>query len=210
MVMYHYPSTVSDELINKIANSKKVLKYIDIPIQHVNNDILASMKRTDSKEKTTVLINKIREAMPDAVLRTTVIVGYPGETEDKFQELLEFIKWAKFDALGCFPFYPEEGTEAADLENQVAEEVKQTRVEEVMLTQQEIAFEKNRNLIGKTLRVVYDGLDQDGCHIARYYGQAPDIDSVCIIKDCQSNAGEFVDVKVVDSCDYDIVVETVN
>ncbi len=206
-VMYLYPATVTDELIKKIASSKKVLNYFDIPIQHINNEILSSMQRIDTKEKTTELIEKIRAAMPDAVIRTTVIVGYPGESSEQFDELIKFIKWAKFDALGCFPYYAEKGTPAQKLKGQIKGKLKQKRVEEVMLTQQKIVFEKNAQLIGKELKIVYDGMDENGEHIGRYYGQAPQIDSVCIIDNCTANSGDFLNTKVIGTRDYDIIVE---
>ncbi len=206
-VMYLYPATVTDELIKKIASSKKVLNYFDIPIQHINNEILSSMQRSDTKEKTTKLIERVRETMPDAVIRTTVIVGYPGESSEQFDELIKFIKWAKFDALGCFPYYAEKGTPAQKLKGQIKGKLKQKRVEEVMLTQQKIVFEKNAKLIGKELQVAYDGIDENNEHIGRYYGQAPQIDGVCIIDNCNANRGDFLRTKVIGTRDYDIIVE---
>jgi len=206
-VMYLYPATVTDKLIEKIASSEKVLNYFDIPIQHINNEILESMQRTDTKEKTTELIRKLRDAMPDVVIRTTVIVGYPGESSQQFDELVKFIKWAKFDALGCFPYYAEKGTPAAKMKNQVKSKLKQKRVERVMLAQQQIAFEKNAGLVGKKLTIAYDGLDESGEHIGRYYGQAPHVDSVCLIDNCNAQPGEFMTAKVTGAADYDLIVE---
>ncbi|MCK5175987.1 MAG: 30S ribosomal protein S12 methylthiotransferase RimO, partial [Planctomycetes bacterium] len=138
-LMYLYPATIDENLIEAIAASEKVLNYIDMPIQHINDDILKSMNRADRKDKTVGLIENLRRAMDDVVLRTTIIVGFPGETDGQFEELLDFVRWAKFDALGCFTFYPETGTSAADMPGQVPDEVKQHRSETLMLAQQEIA-----------------------------------------------------------------------
>ena len=206
-VMYLYPSTINDELIETIAKSSKILNYIDMPIQHINDEILNSMKRTDSRENTISLIKRIREAMPDAVIRSTLIVGFPGETQKQFDELLEFVKWAKFDALGCFPYYAEEGTEAAVMTDQVDHETKEDRVREIMLAQQEIVFAKNEKMIGEELTVLLDGMDQDGNVIGRYYGQAPHIDSICYVEGENLCEGDFIRVKVKDYSDYDLVVE---
>ncbi len=208
-VMYMYPAAVTDELIAKIAASKKILPYIDIPIQHINNDILKSMRRVDTKEKTTALIEKLRAAMPDIVLRTTIITGYPGETDAQHQELVEFIKWAKFDALGCFTYFPEEGTTAAALDGQIPQEVKDKRLDEIMTTQQEIVFAKNEAMIGREFNILIDRICEDGSAEGRYYGQAPEIDSLCIIEKCKSKAGRLIKARVEDYCDYDLVVKQI-
>jgi ribosomal protein S12 methylthiotransferase len=133
-LMYLYPTEIDDKLIDTIAESKKVVHYLDIPIQHVNNKILKAMRRPDSKKQLKRLIEKLRSVMPDIVLRTTLIVGFPGESDRQFLELLDFVKWAEFDALGSFKFYAESGTVAAEMPNQVADKIKQQRVEELMLT----------------------------------------------------------------------------
>jgi ribosomal protein S12 methylthiotransferase len=151
----------------------------------------------------------LRSAIPDIVLRTTLIVGFPGETEQQFTELLDFIKWAKFDALGCFKFYPEDGTLAADMPNQVPEQVKQQRVEELMLTQQKIAFSKNENKIGGELLCLIDSADDKVNGRGRFYGQAPEIDSICIIENCSAKPGEFIKTRVVGTKDYDLLVHQI-
>ena len=210
-LMYLYPAGVDDELINAIASSEKIVNYVDIPIQHINNDILKSMKRIDTKEKTVALIEQLRKAMPDVVLRTTVIVGYPGETEEQFEELLEFINWAKFDALGCFTFYPEPGTVAGSLEGQVAEDVKQARADAVMEAQQEIAFEKIDSMIGTVIECLIDEEADDGEDVVgRYYGQAPHIDSLCFIDQCTGQPGEIVRAEVTGRDGYDLLVKQFN
>ena len=208
-LMYLYPAGITDRLIETIAAGKKIVHYFDIPIQHINDKILKDMRRPDTKERICRLIEKLRFAIDDAVLRTTVIVGFPGETDRKFNELLEFIKWAEFDALGCFKFYPESGTPAAEMPAQVPDKTKQERLEELMLTQQKIAFAKNKNRIGTKLTCLVDSVDNKGTGRGRFYGQAPDIDSICIIKNCSANPGHFVNTKVVDTRDYDLVVEQI-
>ena len=206
-LMYLYPTEIDDKLIETIAASKKTVRYLDIPIQHVNNQILKDMLRPDTAEQLKGLFEKLRCAMGDIVLRTTVIVGFPGESERQFAELLEFIKWAQFDSLGCFKFYAETGTAAAQMPGQVSEKVKQQRLEELMLNQQKIAFAKNKNRVGNKLTCLVDFVDDKGDGRGRFYGQAPDIDSVCIIKKCSAEIGRFVDMKVVGTKDYDLVVE---
>ena len=206
-LMYLYPAGVDDELIETIAQSEKVVNYVDMPVQHINDDILKSMRRSDCKETTMELVEKLREAMGDVVLRTTVIAGFPGETDERFAELLEFIRWARFDALGCFPFFAEEGTAAAELGGQIPEDVRGERTEAVMLAQQEIAFEKIDALVGTELTCLVDEGGGGGAAVGRYYGQAPHIDSVCHIKGCTARAGEFVKVKVTGGSDYDLLCD---
>jgi len=211
-LMYLYPANIDENLIETIANSKKALNYIDMPVQHINNDILKAMKRTDTEEKTTALIEKLRSAMPDVVLRTTIIVGFPGETDAQFDQLLDFVRWAKFDALGCFTFYPEEGTPAAKLPDQISEDIKQQRFRELMLAQQEIAFEKADQLIGKEINILVDEFsapDGDDPAVGRYFGQAPEIDSICYINSCSAAPGEFINAKITKRTDYDLVAKQI-
>ena len=207
-LMYLYPAGIDDALIERIARSEKVIPYIDMPIQHINNDILTSMRRTDTKEHTTELIEKLRQAMPDVALRTTVIVGYPGETSQQFTELLDFVKWAQFDALGCFTFYPEVGTAAADLPKQVPDVVKQQRMDTLMRTQQELVFAKMDAKVGSELTVLVDEVAEDQA-VGRYYGQAPHIDSICKIQNCNANSGDFIQAKITARDDYDFIVEQI-
>ncbi len=206
-LMYLYPANISDELIETIAQSEKVVNYIDMPIQHINDCVLKSMKRIDTKEKTTALVEKLRETIPNVVLRTTVIVGFPGETDENFAELLEFVKWARFDALGCFPYYPELGTEAAKLSDQLTDKIKNERIDDLMLAQQQIAFEKANRLKGTQLTCLVDEVLGNGVGIGRYFGQAPHIDSACFIENCPAQPGEFVEVTVTGSKDYDLICQ---
>ncbi len=208
-LMYLYPAGIDKRLIETIARSEKIVHYLDIPIQHVSSQILKSMRRPGTKEQLRQLIENLRRAMSDIVLRTTLIVGFPGETDRQFNELLDFVKWAQFDALGCFKFYPESGTAAARMPAQIPDKIKQQRLEELMLTQQGIAFAKNKSRIGSRLTCLIDSVDGKGLGQGRFYGQAPDIDSVCIQKDCSAKTGEFIDTKVVGTKDYDLLVDKV-
>jgi ribosomal protein S12 methylthiotransferase len=214
-LMYLYPTGINDELIDTIANSEKVVHYLDIPIQHINDDILKSMHRPDTKNQIQSLIKKLRSAIPDIMLRTTIIVGFPGETDQQFGELLDFIQWAQFDALGCFKYYPEFGTKAAKMPGQVPESIKKQRLDELMLSQQKIAFTKNRNRIGNRITCIVDAIENKKIARGRFYGQAPDIDSICIIKSISTKTnlrlrpGKFIDAKVVDFKGYDLIIEPI-
>ncbi len=206
-LMYLWPAGIDEKLIETIAKMGKIVRYLDIPVQHVNNEILKAMHRPDTKERLQRLIEILRSVMSDVVLRTTLIIGFPGETDEQFAELLEFIEWAKFDALGCFQFYPESGTAAAEMPAQVPDKIKQQRLEELMLTQQEIAFSKNKRRIGDKMTCLVDSVDGKGGGRGRYYGQAPDIDGACIIKNCSEKPGKFINTRVVGTKDYDLVIE---
>jgi len=208
-LMYLYPTGIDGDFIETIAKSEKIVRYLDIPLQHVNDSILKSMRRPDTKDKLQRLIEDLRLAMPDIVLRTTLIVGFPGETDRQFEELMDFVRWARFDALGCFKFYPESGTAAAELSGQVPDEVKQQRLDELMLTQQKIAFAQNKERIGDKVTCLVDSVGPKRLGRGRYYGQAPDIDSVCIIKRCLAKPGQFIEVKVVGTQDYDLLVKQI-
>ncbi len=214
-LMYSYPTGISEKLIKTIAKSEKIVHYLDIPLQHISDDILKSMRRPDTKNQIRKLIEDLRSAMPDIVLRTTMIVGYPGETDRHFNELLDFIRWARFDALGCFKFYPEAGTAAAGMPDQVPDQIKQRRLDGLMLCQQEIAFEKNRNRVGGEITCLVDSVDSEFLAKGRYYGQAPEIDSLCLIKTSDRRKkhptlpGQFIRTKVVGTKDYDLFAEPI-
>jgi len=208
-LMYLYPAGIDENLIETIAKSENVVHYLDVPIQHINNKILKAMCRPDTKDRLRRLIENLRRVMSDIVLRTTLMVGFPGETDRQFNELLDFVKWAEFDSLGCFKFYAESGTDAAEAHCQVPDRVKQQRLEELMLTQQKIAFARNKNKIGSKLTCLVDSVDSEGLGRGRFYGQAPDIDSICIIKNCSDKSGRFIETKVVGTKYYDLIVEQV-
>jgi ribosomal protein S12 methylthiotransferase len=215
-LLYAYPTGITEGLIERIAKSEKIVHYLDIPIQHANDRILEAMRRPDTREDLCRLIDKLRAAMSDIVLRTTLIVGFPGETKSQFDELVGFVRWARFDALGAFTYFPEAGTPAAEFPDQVPDEIKQARLQELMLAQQEIAFAKNKERIGSRLKCLVEdrgqrtegrGRKTEGR--GRFYGQAPDIDSVCLIRNCSAQPGRLVDVNVIGTQGYDLVVEQI-
>jgi ribosomal protein S12 methylthiotransferase len=208
-LMYLYPTLISDGLNKTIADCEKVVKYLDIPVQHISSEILKSMRRGGDKEQINGLIEKLRANIPGLVLRTTVIVGYPGETDEHFSELLDFVKWARFDALGCFMYYPEAGTPAAKLPGQLPDEVKRQRYDELMTAQQGIAFDNMRRQLGGELLCLVDEVDNERGAVGRYYGQAPHIDGVCLINNCSEGVGRFMKVRIVDTRDYDFIVEQI-
>jgi len=207
-LMYLHPSGVDEQLIEAVAESEKVVPYFDIPIQHISDRVLKAMRRGQSRRKIEALLDRLRRSVPGAMLRTTLIVGFPGETDEEFEELVEFVRWAKFDALGCFAYSREAGTEAAALPNQLSEQAKQERVEAVMLAQQQVAFAKNAERIGSELRCLVDYADTNTVR-GRFYGQAPEIDGVCYIEKCSGKPGHFVETRVVGTKDYDLLVEQV-
>lgn len=208
-VMYLYPASVDDAFIECLATSEKVVPYADMPVQHINNTILRAMRRSDTRERTMRVIEKFRTAIPDMTLRTTVMVGFPGETDEHFAELLEFIQWAQFDMLGGFTYQRETGTPAFDLPDQVPEDIKCQRYEQVMLAQQEIAFAKNRARIGAELDVLIDEAGDPGYATGRFTGQAPEIDSVCLMENVTAAPGNLVRTRVSGTDEYDLVVEQI-
>jgi len=208
-LMYLYPVGITDRLIETIAYHDNIVNYLDMPIQHISDPVLKAMRRPDNKKMIIGLIDKLCEMIPDIALRSTVIVGFPGETESQFNELLEFVQSVRFDALGCFKYYPESGTPAAGMPGQIPEEIKDERVDKLMMTQQAIAFEKNAAQVGSNIKCLVDSLEEDGTARARHYGQAPEIDSTCIINRCHVMPGQFVESKVIGTSDYDLIVENV-
>lgn len=208
-VLYCYPERITDELIETIASEPKIVKYLDIPIQHSDKDILKAMGRGGREEELRVLFGKLREKIPGLVIRTTLITGFPGETEEQFNSMAEFIKEMEFDRLGCFPYSEEEGTKAADMPDQVDEEVRAHRAEIIMQQQQLISERKNNEKIGKVLQAVVEGYDQWGeCYFGRTQSDAPDIDGKIFFDSAQKLAvGQFVNVKVAEALDYDLMGE---
>lgn len=208
-VLYCYPERITDELIDVIASEPKIVKYMDIPIQHSDEKILKAMGRGGSEAELRVLFRKLREKIDGLVIRTTLITGFPGETEEQFNSMAEFIKDMEFDKLGCFPYSEEEGTKAATMPDQVDEEVRQHRAEIIMEQQQLISEQKNLRMIGKTVEAVVEGFDQWAeCYFGRTAGDAPDIDGK-IFFDCDRKleVGQFVNVHVNESLDYDLMGE---
>ncbi len=208
-VLYCYPERITDELIDVIASEPKIVKYMDIPIQHSDEKILAAMGRGGSEAELRALFKKLRERIEGLVIRTTLITGFPGETEEQFNSLAEFIKETEFDKLGCFPYSEEEGTKAALMPDQVDEEVRAHRAEIIMEQQQLISEQKNLRMVGKTVEAVVEGYDQWGeCYFGRTQSDAPDIDGK-IFFDCEEKlaVGQFVKVHVTESLDYDLMGE---
>lgn len=204
-LLYAYPSIFTDELIAALADCERVCKYVDIPLQHINDRILKAMHRQVTRTETERLLDKLRAAMPDLTLRTTLIAGFPGETEAQFEELLEFVRTAGFDALGVFPYSHEPDTPAGRMKNQVPAEVTQQRVDRLMQTQQQVAFARADARIGRRLRVLVDEQVGENQVVGRHAGQAPEVDSVTYVEQCQAEPGAFVDVRCHARQDYDLV-----
>jgi ribosomal protein S12 methylthiotransferase len=204
--MYCYPEMIDDELLYLMAKEEKILKYIDVPIQHSNEKILSAMNRCGSYDTLMQLINKMREIVPEICIRTTVMVGFPGEKEEEFEELARFVKTAKFDKLGCFAFSPEENTVAETMDEQVDDDVKQRRLEIIMQEQCFVSESVNRNKVGKVYDAVVDYYDaESGFYYARSYFDAPEIDS-CIVftSDLKLFSGMLVKLEIIGYDDYDL------
>lgn len=210
-VLYCYPERISDELLEVMASSDKILNYLDIPIQHADAGVLKAMNRKGDKESLLALLQKIREKLPDAVLRTTLITGFPGETEEAFETLCEFVKEAQFDRLGCFAYSTEEGTPAALLPDQIDEEVRKERGEVVMEQQYRIFEAKNEALVGQILPTVVEGYDAyTDSYFGRTWRDAPDIDGqVHFTCGYELQEGDFVEVEIFEVQDYDLIGEVV-
>ncbi len=208
-ILYCYPEEITDELIEAIADEKKVCHYLDIPIQHASDRILRRMGRRTSRAELTARIEALRKRIPDIVLRTTLITGFPGETEDDQEELLDFVDEMNFDRLGVFTYSAEEGTPAALYPGQIPEEIKEQRRDEVMELQQEIAFEKARERVGSVFDVLIEGeLPDEGVFVGRTYMDAPDVDGYIFVEGAESlNTGDFVKVKVTQADGYDLIGE---
>ncbi len=210
-ILYCYPEEITDELIDTIKRLPKVCNYLDIPIQHGTDKILKKMGRWTDKAEIVSIVEKLRAGIPDIALRTTLITGFPGETEEDFEELKEFVKQLRFDRLGVFTYSQEEDTPAAQMEEQVPEEVKEARRDEIMQLQQEIAFEKSASRVGEDMDVMVEGyLPDDGVYICRTYMDAPDVDGyVFVSTDWNLMSGDFIKVEIVGSDQYDLIGEVV-
>ncbi|MGN0396180.1 MAG: 30S ribosomal protein S12 methylthiotransferase RimO, partial [Coprococcus sp.] len=210
-LLYCYPEEITDELIETIAKQPKICKYIDMPIQHSENNVLRHMGRKTNREELTLLIKKLRKNIPDIAIRTTLITGFPGETEEEHQSVLDFIDECEFDRLGVFTYSKEDGTPAAEFDNQIDEEVAEKWREEIMLLQQDISYEKNQSLIGKVLKVLIEGylVDED-VYVGRSYRDAPSVDGMVFVhSDRELISGTFADVKITDGNEYDLTGEIV-
>lgn len=208
-VMYCYPEAIYGELIEEISKNDKVCKYLDLPIQHISNDILKRMGRKTSKEEIIDKIKTLRENVSNIVLRTSLIVGFPGETEEDFNELKEFLKEMKLDKVGVFTYSQEEDTPAALMENQIDEKIKQQREKELMEVQKEISKAINKSKVGRTYKVLVES-ENSGYFIGRSYEMAPDIDGLIYIKEKNLNANKFYDVKIKEALEYDLIGVVLN
>ena len=206
-LFYCYPQRITDSLIDVIANEDKVCKYIDIQLQHSDATVLKNMNRVGDGNDYRVLLNKMREAIPGLALRTTFMVGFPGETDEQFENLCEFVKDMKFDKMGCFTFSPEEDTPAFDMENQIDEDVKKRRQEVLMNAQFFITEASNKSRVGNVYKVIVDSF-ADGKYTGRSYMDSPEIDSgIIFTSNKELNIGDFVDVKITDFDGYDLIGE---
>jgi ribosomal protein S12 methylthiotransferase len=206
-VLYLYPDGIDDETIELVRSRPNLVKYFDMPLQHINNEMLKSMNRRMTRAQIEKALSKIRERIPEAVIRTQFIVGYPGETEAQFEELLGFIEQHKFDRVGCFKYSVEENTKAGTLPNQIDEETKQRRHDTLMELQRNISLTKQRQWIGRTVEVMVEGVSEETELLlqGRHSGQAPDIDGVTLINDGEASPGDMVQVEITDATDYDLV-----
>ena len=205
-LMYCYEDRITDELIAVMATEPKICHYIDIPIQHAADTVLTAMNRRSTGASIRTTIRKLREAIPDMHIRTTLIVGFPGETEDDFEALLDFVETMRFERLGVFAYSREEGTPAGEMENQIDEAVKEARLDAIMRRQLEISLAVNEAKIGKTFMVLVEERDADGSYIGRTAYDAPEIDdSVLFTSKRALKAGDFVQVQINDAFDYDLI-----
>lgn len=205
--LYAYPERITDELLDTIAEEEKLVKYLDIPIQHCNKEVLKRMNRHGDRETLTALINKIRRRIPGITLRTTLIAGFPGETDEQFEELCEFVREMRFDRLGCFAYSAEEGTPAADMEDQIPLKIRERRAELIMEEQMFISDSLNEKALDKTIEVVTEGFDRYAeCWYGRSAADAPEIDGkIFFISDTKLREGDYVSVHIDDTLDYDLI-----
>ena len=207
---YAFPTGFPEDVLDIIRTEPKICNYIDIPLQHINTELLKAMKRGTTFEKTNALLDKFREKVPDMAIRTTLIVGFPGETEEKFEELKQWVRDQRFDRLGCFTYSHEENTTAHVLDDNIPDEVKQKRVEDIMEIQQQISWDKNQEKIGKIFKCIFDRKEGD-YFVGRTEYDSPDVDNTVLVpaKDVYITIGEFANVKITSAEDYDLIGELV-
>lgn len=209
-VLYLYPDHFTDDLIEEFKNNQKLVNYVDMPLQHISDDVLKKMNRKTSKEHIIKTLKNLRKSVPDIVIRTTFIVGFPGESDDDFNQLVDFIKDIKFDKLGVFEYSKEEGTKAASLDEQISDSIKEERKNEIMAIQSEISAEILSKNIGKRLEVLIEEEVDAENYVGRTYMDSPEIDGVTYVHSAKNlEIGSFVQVDVVDSLDYDLVGEII-
>lgn len=209
-VLYLYPDHFTDDLIEEFKNNQKLVNYVDMPLQHISDDVLKKMNRKTSKEHIIKTLKNLRKSVPDIVIRTTFIVGFPGESDDDFNQLVDFIEDIKFDKLGVFEYSKEEGTRAASLDEQISDSIKEERKNEIMAIQSEISAEILSKKIGKRLEVLIEEEVDEENYVGRTYMDSPEIDGVTYVHSAKNlEIGSFVQVDVVDSLDYDLVGEII-
>ena len=208
-ILYCYPEEITDELIQVMKEEKKVCHYLDLPIQHASDAVLKRMGRRTTKQELIEIIGKLRREIPDICLRTTLITGFPGETEEQHEELIEFVDEMEFDRLGVFTYSPEEDTPAEKMPDQIDEEVKEERQAELMELQQEIAFDNAERMVGREVLVMIEGkVADENAYVGRTYRDAPNVDGLIFINtDEELLSGDFARVKVTGALDYDLIGE---
>ena len=208
-ILYCYPEEITDELIQVIKEEPKICKYLDMPIQHSSDNILKRMGRRTSRQELVDIITKLRENIPDIALRTTLITGFPGETEEDVEDLLDFVDTMEFDRLGVFTYSPEEGTPAATMSEQIEEEVKENRRDRIMELQQEISLDKSAAMVGKTVQVMIEGkIADDDAYVGRSYKDAPNVDGYVFVNtNAQLMSGQIVSVNITGAMEYDLIGE---
>lgn len=206
-ILYCYPEEINDELIEAIKNEPKVCHYLDMPIQHASDNILKRMGRRTSKQKLTDIVAKLRREIPDIALRTTLITGFPGETDVDHEEVMQFIDECEFDRLGVFTYSREEDTVAAQMPDQIDEEIKEKYRDELMQLQQEISADRSAAMIGRIVRVMIEGfIPEDNTYVGRSYKDAPNVDGLVFVEcDRELMSGDFIDVKITGSTEYDLI-----
>jgi ribosomal protein S12 methylthiotransferase len=211
-LLYAYPEGVTDELLDLIATEEKICKYIDLPFQHIDDEILKKMNRRLGEEGSRELLQRIRQRVPDMTVRTSFIVGFPGETREQFDKLLKFVEEGHFERVGVFRYSREEGTPAAKMPNQVPAQTKKSRVNQLMKAQARVSFAKNRKLIGRIEKVLVEGYSEETDLLlkGRSERQAADIDGQFLITSGQANVGDYVDLKITDSSEYDLIGEMID
>ena len=208
-LLYCYPEEIDDALIQVMKEEKKICHYLDLPIQHANDTILKRMGRRTSKQQLEKIVKKLRQEIPDIALRTTLITGFPGETQEQHEELMEFVDEMEFDRLGVFTYSPEEDTKAAEMSDQIPEEVKQERQAELMELQQDIVFDQAEDMIGQEVLVMIEGkVADENAYVGRTYKDAPNVDGLIFINtDEELMSGDFAKVKVTGALEYDLIGE---
>ena len=206
-ILYCYPEEINDELIQAIKNEPKVCHYLDMPIQHASDAILKRMGRRTSRQELIDIITKLRKEIPDIALRTTLITGFPGETKQDHEQMMEFVDSMEFDRLGVFTYSPEEGTPAAEMDNQIDEEVKEQWRDEVMELQQEVSLDKSADMVGKTIEVMIEGkISDDEAYVGRSYKDAPNVDGFVFVNTTANlMSGAIVRVEITGAMEYDLI-----